>query len=422
MPVDQHSDPFEEQLSAALHEAGGAFDHPGSALAAAGQARGHRLRLRRRAAVAGGVAGLALVGVGGTLLAPWDGSPAPNPSSLAASGRASASAKPASADDVFRTLRKLLPKGRLTKTEARGTNEDLPPLALGVFDDGKGEGAVSVGLDRVRTDAPGKFDPVTAVMPCSDGGQTGFDSCRTDVLPDGSAVTVYQGYEYPDRREDTKAWGADLVTPAGHHVSVIEWNAAAEKGKPVTRPEPPLSTAQLRTLAAAPEWRRIVDAIPRERQKPSAAASASTRPAEMAGWVILRKLSLLLPDSLKRVSYGSQETGFGYMVVDDGKGRSLVQVNVQPGMSDVADELYGEGSETLKDGTRVAVHQGPGEKGGAGVVMWTVDTMRKDGLRVVVSAFNTADQNKAATRAEPALTVKQLRAVALSPRWRSTED
>ncbi|MDQ0685958.1 hypothetical protein QF032_004950 [Streptomyces achromogenes] len=422
MPVDQHSDPFEERLSTALHEAGGAFDRPGGALAAAGQARGHRMRLRRRAAVAGGVAGLALVGVGGTLLVPRGGAPAPNPSSVAASG--STSAKPAvySADDVFRTLKKLLPKGKLTKTEARGTDEELPPLALGVFDDGKGEGAVSVGLDRVRTDTPGKFDPVTAVMPCSDGGQSGFDSCRTDVLPDGSAVTVYQGYEYPDRREDTKAWGADLVTPAGQHVSVMEWNAAAEKGKPVTRPEPPLSTARLRTLAAASEWRRIVDAMPREQQKPSAAASASARPAEMAGWLILRKLSLLLPSSLKRVSYGSQETGYGYMVVDDGKGRSLVQVNVQPGMSDVADELFGDGSETLADGTRVAVRQGPGEKGGAGVVMWTVDTLRKDGLRIVVSAFNAAEQNKAATRAEPALTIAQLRTIALSPRWRSDHD
>ncbi|MDX3307943.1 hypothetical protein ACWGH3_03620 [Streptomyces sp. NPDC054884] len=422
MPVDQHSDPFEERLSTALHEAGGAFDRPGGALAAAGQARGHRMRLRRRAAVAGGVAGLALVGVGGTLLVPRGGAPAPNPSSVAASG--STSAKPAaySADDVFRTLKKLLPKGKLTKTEARGTDEELPPLALGVFDDGKGEGAVSVGLDRVRTDTPGKFDPVTAVMPCSDGGQSGFDSCRTDVLPDGSAVTVYQGYEYPDRREDTKAWGADLVTPAGQHVSVIEWNAAAEKGKPVTRPEPPLSTARLRTLAAASEWRRIVDAMPREQQKPSAAASAPTRPAEMAGWLILRKLSLLLPSSLKRVSYGSQETGYGYMVVDDGKGKSLVQVNVQPGMSDVADELFGDGSETLKDGTRVAVRQGPGEKGGAGVVMWTVDTLRKDGLRIVVSAFNAAEQNKAATRTEPALTVAQLRTIALSPRWLSNQD
>lgn len=118
-------------------------------------------------------------------------------------------------------------------------------------------------------------------MPCADGGQSGLDSCRTELLPDGSAVTVYQGYEYPDRREDTKAWGADLVTPAGQHVSVIEWNAPAEKGKPVSRPEPPLTTAQLKTLAAASKWRRIIDAIPKEK-KPTAATGSSTRPAEMA--------------------------------------------------------------------------------------------------------------------------------------------
>ncbi|MFI5793231.1 hypothetical protein [Streptomyces sp. NPDC051677] len=418
MPVDQHSDPFEERLSAALHEAGGTFDSPGGALVAAGQARGLRLRLRRRAAVVGGAASLALVGVGGALLLPGATS-TPTPSSVAATG----SSKPTSysGDDVVRTLQKLLPKGKFTKSEARGTGEDLPPLAVGVFDDGKGEGSISLGLDRVHSDT-GKINPSTAVMPCADSEQSGLDSCKTELLPDGSAITVYQGYEYPDRREDTKAWGADLVTPAGHHVSVIEWNAAAEKGKPVTRPEPPLTTAQLKTLASAAQWRRIVDAMPKEKKQTAPTASSGTRPAEMAGWLILRKLSLLLPSDLKRVSYGSDETGYGYMVVDDGKGGSLVQVNVQPNMSDVADQLYGPGSETLADGTRVAVKQGPGEKGGAGVVMWTVDTMRKDGLRVVVSAFNTPEQKKAATRAKPALTIKQLRAIALSPRWVSQSD
>jgi hypothetical protein len=88
----------------------------------------------------------------------------------------------------------------------------------------------------------------------------------------------------------------------------------------------------------------------------------------------------------------------------------------------VADQLYGSGDETLADGTRVSVKQGPGEKGGAGVVMWTVDTLRKDGLRVVVSAFNAAEQGQSATRAKPALTIEQLRAIALSARWTATED
>ncbi|MFF1440597.1 hypothetical protein [Streptomyces sp. NPDC058295] len=419
MPVDQYTDPFEEQLSVALREAGGAFDSP-AALAAAGRARGDRMRLRRRTAIAGGAASLALVGVGGALLVPWGGRPASQPSSVAASG--SGSAKPVySPDDMVRTLRQLLPEGEFSRTDARGTGEDRPPLAVGVFDDGKGEGSVSVGLGRIPADG-GEINPSTAVMPCPEEEQSSLDSCRTELLPDGSAITVYQGYEYPDHRENLRSWGADLVTPAGHRVSVTEWNAAAEKGKPVSRPEPPLTTGQLKTLAAASEWRRIADAIPGEEKKPVSPSGSSARPAEMAGWLILRKLSLLLPKDLETVRNGSQETGYGYFVVDDGKGASLVQVNVQPNMSDVADQLYGSGDETLADGTRVSVKQGPGEKGGAGVVMWTVDTLRKDGLRVVVSAFNAAEQGQSATRAKPALTIEQLRAIALSARWTATED
>ncbi|MEU5634526.1 hypothetical protein ACH47C_09280 [Streptomyces rishiriensis] len=426
MPVDQHSDPFEEQLTAALHEAGGAFGSPGGALVAAGQTRGRRMRLRRRAAVAGGAAGLALVGVGGALLTPWNGASTAKPSSLAAGG--SAAPKAYSADDVVRTLRKLLPQGKFTPSDARGTGGDLPPLAAGAFDDGKGAGSLSVGLERIRSDAAREVNPSAAVLPCPEkGAQSPFDSCVTELLPDRSAITVYQGYEYPDRREDTKAWGADLVTPAGHHVSVMEWNAAAEKGKPVTRPEPPLTVARLKALAAASDWRRIIDAMPGEgKQGPLSSSPGSAgspaRPGEMTGRLILRKLSLLLPKGLERVTHASQETGYACFVVDDGKGAGLVQVNVQPGMSGSADELYGSGAETLPDGTRVATEKGPGEKGGEGVVMWTVDTLRKDGLRVVISAFNAAAQDGAATRAKPVLTIGQLRTIALSPRWRSTQD
>lgn len=360
------------------------------------------------------------MGVGGALLTPWGGASDPKPSSVAATGGGSAEPAAYSSDDMLRTLRKLLPKGEFSGTEARGTGESGPPLAVGVYDDGKGEAAVSVGLGRIATEE-GKFAPASAVLPCADAGRSDLGTCRTETLPDGSAVTVYQGYEYPDRRGDLKAWGADLVTPSGQHVSVVEWNAPAEKGEPVTRPAPPLTTGQLKQLAAASEWLRVVDAMPEEK-KPASPTASSARPAEMAGWLILRKLGLLLPEGLDHVSNGSQETGYGYFVVDDGKGASLVQVNVQPDMSDVADQLYGADAETLSDGTRVATKQGPGEKGGAGVVMWTVDTLREDGMRVVVSAFNAAAQDKAATRAKPALTIGQLRAIALSPRWQATED
>lgn len=57
------------------------------------------------------------------------------------------------------------------------------------------------------------------------------------------------------------------------------------------------------------------------------------------------------------------------------------------------------------------------EKGAEGVVPWTVDTLRTDGGRVVISALNSGTQHENATRATPALTMEELRAVALTPEW-----
>ncbi|RPE43558.1 hypothetical protein EDD90_6763 [Streptomyces sp. Ag109_O5-1] len=425
MPVEQqHSDsdpfepfePFERELSAALHHTGGDFDTDRAALAAAGTARGRRLRQRRRAAVLGGATGVALVGVGGALAVPWGGSSsvARPPSSVSTTPHATSS--PAghgvTSDEMIRTLERLLPKGKFSKAEGRGVDENDPlvaPYAQVVYDDGHGAAAISVAVNRVL---PGGNDARQAVQ-CPDKVYIPYDSCVPSHLPDASVVTVTKGYEYPDRRVDTKLWTANLVTPDGHHVSVSEWNAAAEKDAPISREEPPLSAAQLKELAAAKDWRGVVDAIPedpRQTQEPPA--------AQENGKGILQTLTSLIPKGLKVVAHGSaDDSGFTYVVVDDGKGRSLVQINVQPDMSDVADDLFGRGSETLSDGTKVAERQGPGEKGGDGVVMWTVDTLRTDGFRVVVSAFNSGSQQTAATRKAPALSMKQLRAIALSPTW-----
>ncbi|MET9056412.1 MULTISPECIES: hypothetical protein [Streptomyces] len=424
MPSHQNDDPFESRLSDALHRAGGSFDSPRTELTAAGARRGRRMQVQRRAAVVGSAAALALVGVGGALILPDDHTPDTRPASLA-SGDRTAEKKTVSGDDLVRTLRELLPEGTFTAGETRGTDGELPPLVTGVFDDGEGPGALSLGLDRITADGDEPIDPRALVLPCPENGQEneqengqgGMDSCTSEVLSDGSALTVYQGYEYPDRREDTKAWGADLVTPEGYRVSLLEWNAPAEKGEPVSRPEPPLSVAQLKKVAGAEVWRGIIASLPVP-EKPASAGSGPS--AQMPATVVMRKLALLLPKGLDRTAADSQE-GFGSFVLDDGKGASLVQVNVQPGMSDLSRELFG-GAEILDDGTLIVTHQVPGEKAGADVVMWTVDTLRKDGLRVVVSAFNTGDQNQDATRAEPALTMNQLRDIALGARWTSDED
>ncbi|MGW3100850.1 hypothetical protein [Streptomyces sp. NPDC001100] len=411
---DAHSsdsaDPFETRLAAGLREAGGAFETDRAALVTAGALKGRRRLLRRRnAAVMSGAAGIALVGVGTAVLLP-SGSPDVQ-GSPATSTRASATSAPApvSGKDLFMTLGHLMGNGSYTRIETRGTDEGPGPYVHAVYDDGKGKSAVELSLGRLE---PGS-DEARQATTCPAKVFTHYDACRTSRLADGSVVMVLQGYEYPDRRVDTKLWSAELVTPQGQHVSVSEWNAAAEKDSPITRPQPPLSPARLTKLVASEAWRRAIDAIPEQ------TPTATPAPGDTAfGAPVAPTLRSLLPKGLTVSDSSGDDTGFGYLVVDDGKGKSFVQVNVQANMSDAEGDLFGSDAEVLSDGTKVAEHQGPGEKGGSGVVMWTVDTIRTDGTRVVISAFNSGAQDTPSTRKTPALTMKQLRAIALSPKWR----
>ncbi|WP_329266785.1 hypothetical protein [Streptomyces pseudovenezuelae] len=410
MLADQDKDPFEERLAAALHETGGGFDTDRTALAARGAVRGRRKRFVRRAAVAGGTASVVLACVGGALvLRPGGTATEAVPSSPTASAepKPSATAPPATAKQMIGTLKKLLPKGDFSEERGRGTEptDDLKvaaPYAGLVFDDGHGAAAVEVSVGRVQ---PGSTEARQATQ-CPDRVYTPYDACRTSRLADSSVVTVLQRYEYPDRRVDTKLWTAELVTPTGQHISVSEWNAAAEKDKPVTRTDPPLDPAQLTRLAAAKEWRAVANALPAPLPEP-----------ELPGSDLHARTDLLalLPKGLMVTDKSGDDGDFAYAVVDDGKGRSLVQVNVQTDMLDAAGDLFGSGSETLPDGTRVAVKQGPGDRGHQ--VMWTVDTLRADGRRVVISAFNAGTQNEPATREAPALTIAQMRTMALDARW-----
>jgi hypothetical protein len=419
MPVEQHSqphsDPFEERLSAGLREAGGVFDTDRAALVTGGARRGRRRQLWRRAAAVGGAAAsLALVGVGGALLVPGAGSAPRDGASVGAnkpSPHATRAPSPLSGNQLIHTLEKLLPKGRFSQAEARGTAERPGPYVRLVYDDGKGPAAVGVSFGRVQ---PGS-DEARQTTECPGKVYVHYDACTRTRLADGSVVMVLQGYEYPDRRVDTKWWTAELVTPQGQHIGVSEWNAAAEKGAPVSRPEPPLSPDRLRQLAAAGVWRDVVDAMPAD---PKGPGPQPTPTAPVGTRTVRATLKSLLPKGIKAVADDSTDgPGFGYLVLDDGKGRSLVQVNVQGDMADSAAELFGSGAQTLPDGTKVALHQQPGEKGGAGVVWWSVDTLRTDGRRVVISAFNSGAEDTPATRKTPALTMQQLRAIALSPAW-----
>ncbi|WP_320774107.1 hypothetical protein [Streptomyces sp. CRN 30] len=426
MPVEQHEDPFEDRLGDALRQAGGTFEADRTALVAGGEVRGRRLLRRRRSLVAGGVAGVALIGVGGTLLLPGgdrgQNSVAADPTPTPSVSPSTTAARPVSADEMLLALKGMLPEGEVSGGDARGTGSELNPYANLVYDDGDGKGAVSVSLGRVE---PGG-DTAREVTTCPDERLVPHDGCSTTRLPDGSVLMLFQGYEYPDRRVDTKRWLVDLVTPEGHHVTVTEWNAEAEKDAPITRPEPPLSPDELKRIATDAAWRTVADAIPDPgKAAPSGPGSEAPPAADDAG--VRKTLTRLMPQDVEAVAGGGGGGGeYGYVVVDDGEGETFVQVNVQPGITEVvepntesiADQLFGSGAEVLPDGTKLTTRQGPGEdKPGTGLVMWTVDTMRTDGLRVVVSAFNSGSQETAPTREAPALTMTQLREIALSEEW-----
>ncbi|MFI0505035.1 hypothetical protein ACH3WN_19670 [Streptomyces albogriseolus] len=413
MPENQHTDPFEDRFAAALRDTGHSFrtDDP-AALVTGGRVRGRRAQLLRRTAVLGGAAGVALVGVGGALLLPSDAHD-PRRTSAAAGPAETASPSPTAAfsgDDVLRSLKELLPKGTFSEEESQGSESFMPPpYARVVFDDGEGAAALGLSLDRVE---PGS-EQARQRAQCPDKAFVAYDDCTAAKLPDGSRLALFRGYEYADRRAETKRWYAELLTPEGHHVLLTEWNAPAEKDAPVSRPRPPLSVEQLKEVVTADVWRRVVDAMP---EGPRSSVTGEAPEAKTPGRTTAGTLTGLLPDGLTVVGEGGQEDGYAYLVVDDGKGGSLVQVNVQPGMSDVSRELF-QGAGKLADGTLVTTRKSPGEKGAEGVVMWTADTLRPDGLRVVVSAFNTPAQHQDATRDAPALTLAQLREIALSTEW-----
>ncbi|MFI2372392.1 hypothetical protein [Streptomyces sp. NPDC018833] len=314
------------------------------------------------------------------------------------------------AEEMIDVLKALLPKGDVVHEGGRGSSKVGPsmPYAAVVFDDGKGKAQISLSLNTVGPDGEMADDYVT----CPSEALVDQDSCTAETLADGSRFMLIRGFVY-GRGEGAKQWRATMVTPQGVLVDASEYDSPVEKGGEITRSAPPLTAEQMKSLVTDASWQPLTEEFRAEARNPPA---ADTRPGEPSGEDVTKTLTQLLPKGMEVTDRGG-DVGYGYVVVDDGKGRSFIQINVQPGMSDLASR-FTDASE-LPDGTRVLESQeaDPDAKGGAGTVGWTVDTLRPDGFRVVIPAFNAPGQGQDASRERPALTMDQLRAVALDKKW-----
>ncbi|WP_225845521.1 hypothetical protein [Streptomyces sp. HPF1205] len=272
MSVDFDDDPhgrYGEELGDALRRTADDFRPDTLGLVAAGHARGRRLRRRRTALVTAAVAAVAAAGVGGALAATGGtggtsgtgghgsgvaSASQPQPTA-AAKGHGRPASKALTAEQMEHLLVSMLPAGgTVSGVTGRGTGESIP-YAHVVYDDGHGKAAVEVGVTaqgEVPTCPSRNPDPTT--------------SCTVIPLHNSAGVSgtlqIFKGYEYPDHRVATKEWVARFRTSSGAVVELDEWNSPQEKDAPITRPEPPLNSAQITGIVTNPRWQWVIDALP----------------------------------------------------------------------------------------------------------------------------------------------------------------
>lgn len=423
MPTES-IDEFDQLFPGALQAAGDLFPGPPPGLVERGVSRGRRMRRARVARTSAVAVSLALIAAGGAVAGShvFRGATAQTASSPTPPAKTSASAGPSAAAGVssqwmISTLEGLLPPGgTFTEASGRGTEPQLSgsvaAYASVVYHSQGGISGIDVSLSRF---AAGTSVTSTDYSSCPSTIESPYSVCGTQTLPDGSLLVVDKGFTRPQYDTGQRSWSVVLIRTDGAMIQATEFGGGAEKG--TTSPvDPVLSTDQLTAIARSASWQPALALI-----KPPARATASP-PGVMAQAEVMSTLTSLLPRGLT-LSNRSGQDGFAELVVDDGHGRTAVELNVQhlAGLSMTCPSPATQGSTcsatTLPDGTREVVDQGPSDSGDAAVTQWTVDTLRPTGLRVVVFEFDSASASGPVTRAAPALTIAQLQQIATSALW-----
>lgn len=441
--------PFEDELSGEIRRTADSFELSDRRALLDGAVEVGRRGVRRRriAAVTGGALALALVALGGGLatgLVGGPGAPAELASGTHSVSPAAGAGSGVSGTEMVETLASLLPGGKVSEGSGIGTGElkdGAVASASVVYDDGEGPTTVTASLYPTPSYVPGGGQVAACREAAGDlrdvpaGVTVAFDGVGGPALTDATGKRQ-PGGECPTGADATAPEAGGLVgyrfrglAAGGVTVDVRAYSGVLDGTADPVRTTPALDRRKLTALGQSPAWRPLAGRLKaitsaRDRSGPTGSGSPAPTPTPTPSPAPRLDYSTLMPTFLKllpddvtvvRQQHADGEE-YAEVVVDDGEGESLVGINVQRDMRDVGGDLYGS-AETLPDGTLLAVRQEPGEKGGAGVVQWTADSMRPDGMRVVVMAFNAAQQSAAATRSEPALSIDELKALVTSPEW-----
>ncbi|MBZ4320428.1 hypothetical protein [Streptomyces huiliensis] len=415
MPLDDHDDALERRLTAVLKNAADACPPPSPDLIDRATARGRRLRRARFLQAGAGAAALTLVALGGTLLLNTGGTGGVTPAEdvrPATPRTVRPSPTRVSGQEMVATLTSLLPKGG-SVSEASGTGSADADAGRALtarltYTGAHGATALDIAIRRPDPgDRPAGCLPVQ-VRP--------YDRCEARELPGGGTLYTTRSFTHPTGDTGQRRWYAELVTKDGASLLLQEFGGGEEKATE-SAADPALTPDQLGAIVRSPAWRKAVDALP-------AAGTPSPSGGRAASDGRLARVLLALLPTGGRITDLHSDDALVQLVYDDGHGKSMIEADVQNGMtealgghmtcpSDAGDDCR---ARTLPDGTKVKVTRTPSEKGGDAVV-WTADTLREDGRRVLVREINSFAESGPVTRPEPPLGLDRLRDMALDRKW-----
>ncbi|MEW1569579.1 hypothetical protein AB0454_42435 [Streptomyces sp. NPDC093509] len=303
---------------------------------------------------------------------------------------------------MLQQLEKMLPAGKTTPKKVT-SKEDPTLLATGLIFSTQGKSAsVSVAIRNSKHVGNGRECPDSAYYP--------HDNCSKKRLPDGEMLTTIQGPQDQGEPSGLQFSTISIEYGSGEVVLVSQVGKKAEKNDSAQDESLPVSQNQLSSVATSSAWKTMASTL-----KTSAPANREESSFPTAK-EITKTLTSLVPGKVDISDPGGSE-GFGHVVIDDGLGPCLIAVNVQrwgPGKSAVRD-LF-KGSQKIH-GTQVKSTKTRPIGNGANAFQWTYDTLRSDGLRVVIAEVNSRAYYLGADRVNPILDYGQLKKIALAEAW-----